>query len=125
MKYKPYRSYPAVIKKIENAKIYVIYDGYPDSGHWLKSEQWAERITILENDDDIYDTILPSVNIKSVETWDKNDFLQWIKTLQQKQFFECKNKDESATMNHIIRQQKYSGKELKHCNTQDSFMKLF
>eukprot|EP01084_Bolivina_argentea_P265940 450919_1 len=68
--------------------------------------------------------ILPSVNIKSVETWDKKDFLQWIKVLKQKEFFKGNKEDEAATMNHIITQQKYSGKELMHCNTQDSFMKL-
>eukprot|EP01084_Bolivina_argentea_P020705 38494_1 len=60
-----------------------------------------------------------SVNIKSVETWDTNDFRQWIKLGY---YFDAKSK---AAMDRIISRQKYSGKELKHCNTQDSFMKLF
>eukprot|EP01084_Bolivina_argentea_P079416 144067_1 len=72
-----------------------------------------------------YIIVLPSVNTKSVATWDINDFLHWIKILRQKELFEDKKKEEAATIDRIIKKQKYSGTQLKHCNTQDSFMKLF
>eukprot|EP01083_Nonionella_stella_P295350 1003774_1 len=63
-----------------------------------------------------------SVNIKSVKTWDNNDFLRWIKVLQDIGCFEGNDAD---TMNYIITQNQYSGKDLYNCNTQNFIMKLF
>eukprot|EP01084_Bolivina_argentea_P216053 367015_1 len=46
----PHRSYPATIKKVLNNQICLKYDGYPDDpAQWIKRNEWAGRITILED----------------------------------------------------------------------------
>eukprot|EP01084_Bolivina_argentea_P201629 344633_1 len=49
-KLKPWRSYPATIQKASAKQIAVTYDGYPDTPmEWVKKNQWAGRVTILED----------------------------------------------------------------------------
>eukprot|EP01084_Bolivina_argentea_P064173 117077_1 len=66
-----------------------------------------------------------SVNVKWVEKWNTNDFLQWIKVLQQTGAFEGKRTTQFNIMNKSINSSRLSGHHLANCDTTQSFMKLF
>eukprot|EP01084_Bolivina_argentea_P291217 500496_1 len=56
-KYKPLRSYVATIKKVQNEKILISYDGYPNSDIWIEKREWQDRITILEDINNVNKTV--------------------------------------------------------------------
>eukprot|EP01084_Bolivina_argentea_P295479 508721_1 len=67
----------------------------------------------------------PSVNIKWVGNWDKNDTLKWVKTLQDMHRFEGDSTHQANIMYQIIKQKNLTGKHLEKCDTTQSIKKLF